>query len=251
MVAGMMQTANAAGAVTGNLALAMRIGAGSSDPTGSQQASAATAQSLEGLVTSGLGHRNTDADTSDDSEQQQKREPDSPEATNLLADATVVTPGNSPQTEHVTSTNAAHTSDFEAELSKFQEPVRGAHVQISGADSQRVDIRLVEHAGTLSVTVRSGDTSLTRALQENSSELNSRLTAEHFHTELWTPTSTKDSAENHSNRGNSQWQPDSYTPDRNPDQRQNGKQSSRPDWVDVLENSSRKIQKRIDYTWHQ
>ncbi|HEY7209812.1 MAG TPA: hypothetical protein VH477_06015, partial [Bryobacteraceae bacterium] len=152
------------------------------------------------------------------------------------------------------ATTATHSSDFESELSKFRaaEPVRGAHVQISGTDAQRVDIRLVERAGALSVSVRSADSTLAKNLQEHAAELNTHLNLEHYRTELWTPSTNNASNTRDSGAGGQQNSGASYSGNGNQDQRQNSKQQqSQPDWIDTLEQNSKAFQKRIEYTWQQ
>ncbi len=150
---------------------------------------------------------------------------------------------------HTESAAPASTpSDFEAELNKFRaaEPVRGAQVQISGADSQRVDIRLVERAGTLSVTVRSSDTTLARSLEQHAPELNTTLHLEHFRTEMWTPSANRGSFQSQSgNQPGSSYSSNSG----NNSQQQNRKQQQQPEWIDEMESHSATLQKRIEYTW--
>jgi hypothetical protein len=146
---------------------------------------------------------------------------------------------------------STHSADFEAEFNKFRgEPVRGAHVQITGAENQRVDIRLQERAGTLSVSVRSNDSTLARTLQDHSPELNTRLSAEHFRTELWTPSSNKTQQERGSsaNSGQGQQQGDAQ---REQEQGRKGRQNQTPEWIKELENDPTAFQKRIEYTWHR
>jgi hypothetical protein len=92
-----------------------------------------------------------------------------------------------PATSASTTATAAAESLPEKETAPSSEPVRSVRLQLSGGESQRVDMRLVERGGTLSVSVRSTDETLTRSLQENLPELNSRLAAQHFQTETWTP----------------------------------------------------------------
>lgn len=95
-------------------------------------------------------------------------------------------------------------------------PVRTLQLQLGGLSDQRVDLRLVEHAGGLSVSVRASDSTLTRGLQENLPELSSRLAAEHYQTQTWLPAAGQTSAGGHSS-GSSQ---------QSPDQRGGGRQSS-------------------------
>ncbi len=85
--------------------------------------------------------------------------------------------------------------------------VRTLQLQLGGTGDQRVDLRLVEHAGGLSVSVRASDSSLTRGLQDNLPELSSRLAAEQYQTQTWLPAAGQTSAEGHSS-GSSEQSPD-------------------------------------------
>ena len=98
------------------------------------------------------------------------------------------------------------------------QPVRTLQLQLGGTGDQRVDLRLVEHAGGLSVSVRASDSNLTRGLQDNLPELSSRLAAEHYQTQTWLPAAGQTSAGGHS----------SGSSEQSPDQR-GGRQSSQGD----------------------
>ena len=150
------------------------------------------------------------------------------------------------------ATQPAHPADFETELQKYRnEPIRAAHVQIAGADNQRVNIQLVERGGTLSVLVKSDDHALTKAIQDHVPELNTRLASNHFQTELWTPSTTNSPANREFGGGDPQSQGGGQSGGRSPDERQSRQQKQQPDWVEALEKTSTASQKRIDYTWHQ
>jgi hypothetical protein len=134
-------------------------------------------------------------------------------------------------------------------------PVRGVHVQIAGADDQRVDLRLLEHAGSLSVSVRSSDSGVTRNLQDSLPELNSRLAEQHYQTEIWTPASTfhsssngnSDSGQGGTGAGNKNGGSfGNGNPNGNPGsqnggsgQQPSGQQSKQPDWLQELASSGR------------
>lgn len=75
----------------------------------------------------------------------------------------------------------------EADSAPNSEPLRHVRVQLAGEGNQHVDMRLIERGGTLSVSVRSTDETLTRNLQQNLPQLNARLATQHFQTEAWTP----------------------------------------------------------------
>ena len=72
--------------------------------------------------------------------------------------------------------------------------MRSVRVQLAGEGDQRVDMRLVEYAGGLSVSVRASDTSLTRGLQEHLPELSARLAGEHYQAQAWLPSVSEASA---------------------------------------------------------
>ena len=173
-----------------------------------------------------------------------------------LGEATIGTEARStpqePGPSESKETNPTFASSFEAELKAQAEPVRSAHVQITGSDNQRVDIRLLERGGALSVSVRSGDSNLTKALQEHTPELNRQLSADRFKADIWTPSSQKQSQD----RNGSGEQPRDRRNDGGPndeqskkDQKQNQQQD--PSWVTAFESTPSAFQKRITYTWQQ
>jgi len=65
--------------------------------------------------------------------------------------------------------------------------VRTVQVQLTGEGEARVDLRLVEHAGGLSVSVRASDSTLTKGLQDNLPELSARLAEEKYQTHAFLP----------------------------------------------------------------
>ncbi len=238
---------NPAEAATGDLAFAMRITAPGQS---SEEATPAESEAEEFQQNTGASALRNQVETVT-SNGPRAREADPPA---IVEAATEVhlnsSPANTPAApaEEVAK-GSAH--GFEAEFSKFfNQPVKSAHVQISGADNQRVDIRLQERGGALSVTVRSTDTKLTQSLQDRAPELNSRLAAEHFQSELWTPHATKTAQQRDANAGNgSPSQDRGKSPQQNPNQNQNGKKQ--PEWIEAVEAHSWASQKRIEYTWHQ
>jgi hypothetical protein len=148
-------------------------------------------------------------------------------------------------------------------------PIRGVHVQIAGGDDSRVDLRMMERAGSLSVSVRSSDGGVTRNLQDSLPELNSRLAEQHYQTEIWTPTGTfnssasgnSDSGGNKNSGSFSNGNPNgnpSNNPNGNPGspsgnsgQSQSGRQNKPPEWLPELASSGRESQIRRDYPWLQ
>ena len=103
---------------------------------------------------------------------------------------------------------AAPVAEIETEdPTGVAQPVRTLQLQLGGTGDQRVDLRLIEHAGGLSVSVRASDSSLTRGLQDNLPELSARLAAEHYQTQTWLPAAGQTSAGGHSS-GSSEQSPD-------------------------------------------
>lgn len=142
--------------------------------------------------------------------------------------------------------------DAESELTRAHaEPVRGARVQISGGNNQRIDIHLQERAGSLSVTVRSGDASVARTLQEHAPELSSRLSMERYRSDLWTPATAKPSQDQNTNSGApfGHGRGPGYQQQPNQNQNQNGKQKQQPGWIEEFESHPAAFTKRIEYTW--
>lgn len=146
-------------------------------------------------------------------------------------------------TPQAASEQPTHTTatDFEArQETAGSEPVRNVHMQVIGDNNNRVDVRMIDRGGELHVSVKSGDLSLTRGLQEHMPELTSRLEQGRFHAEVWMPklsdvakpemSGTRDFSSDGNSGSNSS---NGYS-----DQQRKGKQQHQPDWVDVLENST-------------
>lgn len=114
------------------------------------------------------------------------------------------------------------------------QPARYLRVQVSGDGAHQVELRMIEHSGTVNVSVRATDPVLSRSLQEGIPELTNRLQADRFHAEVWLPKS----AESHSSNPG-----DSYSSsgkggaggEGNSNQPGSRKNQSRPEWVDELE----------------
>ena len=81
----------------------------------------------------------------------------------------------------------AAAGEITEDRSSAAQPPRTIQVQLAGTDEQRVDLRLVEHAGGLSVSVRASDSALTSTLREHLPELSARLEAERYQTQTWLP----------------------------------------------------------------
>jgi hypothetical protein len=240
-------SSNPAEAVKGDLALAMRIttarqSSADAAPTDSEAQEPEQSETISTL-------RNQIQTITPNAPRAREAEPDSIIGVAPPIDINSSATNAHPAAAEEVAKGSAH--GFEAEFNKFlNEPVKSAHVQISGTDNQRVDIRLQERGGALSVTVRSTDTKLTQSLEDHAPELNSRLTAEHFQSEFWTPNAAKTANERDSNAGNgSPTQDREKSGQQNSNQNQNGRKQ--PEWIEAVEAHTRASQKRIEYRWPQ
>jgi hypothetical protein len=141
--------------------------------------------------------------------------------------------------------------------------VRGVHVQITGVDNQRVDVRLVERAGALAVSVRSADGELTRSLQHELPSLSARLGDQQYQTQAWTPAGVDpatraESNADHAGTGSGANKESGSFSDGNPGspggnagQQHKGRDSQQPDWLQELASNGRLTQIRRDYSWLQ
>ena len=100
-------------------------------------------------------------------------------------------PGNSSDSQPdatpsaLDSVKASETGSEEP--SGAPQTVRTVQMQLGGDGQSRVELRLVEHAGGLSVSVRASDGTLTKGLQENLPDLSARLAAEKYQTHTFLP----------------------------------------------------------------
>ena len=123
-------------------------------------------------------------------------------------------------------------------------------MQVVGDNNNRVDVRLTDRGGELHVSVKSADVNLAQNLQDHMPELTSRLEQQKFQTEVWMPRlgdnakSEMSGSRDFSSGGNSD--PNSS----NSSDQQGKRQQYKPDWVDVLENSTQGARKS-DQTWRQ
>ncbi len=225
-------------AVTGDLAIAMQIRTGTEDRSTSEEfitgdiaapksaASPKTVSSLQELG-SAIGFA-------------EKPAHNAPEAIGAAAPV-IDTPAQRHDGASTESSapeaKPANAADFQSELENLRtEPVRGAHVQIAGDNNAKVDVRLFERNGALSVTVRSGDPTLTRALQEHAPELTARLSSDHFRSESWTPRPENRPEPNSSREGSSQKNDTGAQGEQSFDGRRGNKgNQQQPDWIEELE----------------
>ena len=225
---------NLANPVSGELAMAMQIKSGSQEK-GSLHSEAEEGASEDEKVVSNAGTHGPLL--AFEPQQGEHRSAEVPQIISSVTDSHAQQASG--QTEKQVEAGEARpidAADFHAEIEKAQsEPVRGAHVQIAGENNEKVDIRLFERGGALSVTVRSGDTNLNRALQDHIPELTSRLSLDHFRTETWTPNASRTGEQQSPNSGSFSRQGHSTQDGQNPNGRQGKQNQQQPDWIDELE----------------
>jgi hypothetical protein len=256
--AGAAPSATASDSPAGHLAFALRL---SENPPGSElqppqaQASVpaefmihATAPSGSAALTAAIGA------SVEAQEKEQPHQHDSSAGTPLyeVPAARPQSVSDAPQANSPDQPAHATAASFDPKHeAASSEPVRNVHMQVVGEDNSRVDVRLIDHGGELHVSVKSGDTNLAQNLQDHMPELTSRLEQQRFQTEVWIPKSAENAkpemsgARDFSSNGNN------GSNNSNSSNQQGKKQQQyQPDWVDVLENSTRGTGK-IDQTWLQ
>jgi hypothetical protein len=99
-----------------------------------------------------------------------------------------------PATEYVHSEQMAAAAPAGTQVTDIR-------LQVDGAGNQHVNVRLVQEADGLRVTVRSNDPALAQSLQERVPELTTRLEQHHYQTELLLPERTDSAHFNPTNWG--------------------------------------------------
>ncbi len=156
-----------------------------------------------------------------------------------------------PFSEHLQTADAAKAGEPDRDPKPLPaEPARQIHVQVTGDGNQRVDLRVIQRDGSMSVSVRAADPNLSRTLQEHMPELTTRLEADHFHTETWVPRSNASASSSFEQRNSDS--NTGYSPGGNGSgQQQGGQRDDKPEWVDELENYARNSQTRRNSLWRQ
>lgn len=141
--------------------------------------------------------------------------------------------------------------DAEAAATPTQ-PVRNVRLQLEGDNNQRVDIRLVEVAGEMRVSVRASDTKLAQTLQEHIPDLSKSLDQQRFRAEVYTPRTEGSAASNGSNVGSQSSRGEDAQGENGRRRDGQGRQQKQPEWVDELENyPSRNKSSRSNQLWPQ
>ena len=130
-------------------------------------------------------------------------------------------------------------------------PVKTVDVQITGADNQRVDLRLMEKSGTLTMSVRSVDVNLTKALQQNLPELATKLNDQEIRAEWWKPgTQSAEPAQklepSNTNSNNSQ---DQGGQNKGNSGQPGGRGTGQPDWLDELSALRKSTKNGTQLSW--
>jgi hypothetical protein len=241
--------------VPGNLAFALRLSEGYLDSKIQEHSpEAPPAESIGGAVQVGNTDLATTAQAAADSQLKEQSHQHDGESGATLYEVSQVHAPSTADTPQPVSEQPAHTAAADLQVRQEianPEPVRNVHMQVIGDNNSRVDVRLMDRGGELHVSVKSGDVNLAQNLQDHMPELTSRLEQQQFQTEVWIPkladngksemSGTRDFSSNPNNN--------SHTSDHS-DQQGKRQQQYKPDWVDVLENSTRGTGK-IDQTWLQ
>jgi len=149
---------------------------------------------------------------------------------------------------------AATSLDLEDQLSAAR-PMRELSLQITSAGDQKVDVRLVERAGEVLVSVRTPDADLAHEMRQELGSLTGKLAQSGFGTEQFTPLSAgssnlqdqRSTPENQdSSRGHGQDPQHGGSGQQQQPQDERGK---RPAWLDEMENSLAQRQTNRSTAW--
>ncbi len=133
------------------------------------------------------------------------------------------------------------------------QPLKTVQVQITGADDQKVDLKLVEKAGTLTMSVRSADGNLTKALQQSLPELTTKLSDQRIQAEWWhadmqtaSPSQKQSGA---SSSGHGSGGQDQQNQNKNNSGQQGGRGAPQPAWLEELSTLRKSTQNGTQYSW--
>ena len=223
------------------LAFAMRLGSMVSQATAAGPEAAESSPSLSGLIQNNIANI-----VNDPEEHSGKRQSNnSPTGNGSAFGSSYVDSSASLRPaadkasfgDAASQANSTHSEELPGPAANT-DPVRNVLMQLKADDNRRVDVRLVERAGELHVSVKSADPALTQRLQDHMPELTSRLDEERFNHALWMPrlaeTNRSESGSSSSFTSGNSGGGSSQNSDAG--RRQNGNGHSRPDWVDLLEN---------------
>ena len=154
--------------------------------------------------------------------------------------------------EHFEAPETAKASEPEPEpASVTVPPAKYVSVRLAGDGTQRVDFRVIERDGIMSVSVKSADQALNRTLQEHMPELTTRLESEHFRTEVWVPKADGPAVANSAGSSSSNSNSGYSSSGSGGRQYSGGDQGPHPEWLDEVENYGRAGRQRRNNTWRQ
>lgn len=104
----------------------------------------------------------------------------------------------------VTSTNEVDVNAPSAP--RASAPARDIAIQLQNPGGPRVDIQLMDRAGTVHVVVRTQDDDLTRDLRTNLSDLTEKLNQRGMEADAWSPVEMHNTSAGHENPGHTQEQ---------------------------------------------
>ncbi len=159
--------------------------------------------------------------------------------------------GETAETETAEDVAPAPVTDEPVQVAQ---PVKTIQVQITGANDERVDLKLMEKSGTLTMSVRSADGSLNKALQQNLPELSTKLSDQQIRAEWWRsdaqPTSAQSSGTSSSGGSSSSNQQEQTDQNNNQSGGQGRRGAPAPDWLEELSSPRQNNQNGAQYSWH-
>lgn len=170
---------------------------------------------------------------------------------NALLPSTMAAPGRdaqpaslpSPAAQAPASANTEAPTPLPQNPPHSAAPLKDISLQVTQADNERVDVRVVQQGNEVHVSVHSGDASLSSGLRQGLAELQGRLEENGYRAEMWrptlsvatlTPTPGGHSAPDQSRGGDQQSHSGGSQQDGG---RRNPNQPNQPRWVEELQSS--------------
>jgi hypothetical protein len=158
----------------------------------------------------------------------------------------------------------APTANVPEDQPASAQQVKTVQVQITGADDQKVDLKLIEKSGALTMSVRSSDRSLTAALQQNLPDLTNKLSDQQIRADWWRPDAQSAESSGNSSGSGSSGNNSPHQDHGNSNQsgsnqsgsnqsgsgQRGGRGTPEPEWLEDLSLSPKSNQNGTQFSWH-
>ena len=146
---------------------------------------------------------------------------------------------NAKPVESAPQTNASEVARIEQAMD-IPAPAASSHditVRIADAGEHGADIRFVEHAGEVRVSVKTADPEMAQALRGGLNDFANRMEQSGIRTEVWRPGADANSSQNPQDQFDQKGRQQNRERDSQQGSQQENPNSSKPGWVEELETS--------------